>query len=121
MPLNPAYTANEYAFYLGEPRVQALMIQADMDSPAREVARARGLRIIDLWPRREAEAGLFTLADMDSLSIDAPTYAQPDDVAVVLHTSGTTSQPKSVPLTHINICATAETSTSYRCFTLPAS
>jgi amino acid adenylation domain-containing protein len=45
---------------------------------------------------------------MDSLSIDAPTYAQPDDVAVVLHTSGTTSQPKSVPLTHINICATAE-------------
>jgi len=34
--------------------------------------------------------------------------AGPDDVALVLHTSGTTSRPKIVPLLHRNVCATAE-------------
>src|SRR5205823_5790991 len=36
-----------------------------------------------------------------------PGFAQPDDVALVLHTSGTTSRPKLVPLTHTNICTAA--------------
>jgi acyl-CoA synthetase (AMP-forming)/AMP-acid ligase II len=32
--------------------------------------------------------------------------AQPDDVALVLHTSGTTGRPKAVPLTHKNLTRT---------------
>jgi long-subunit acyl-CoA synthetase (AMP-forming) len=31
----------------------------------------------------------------------------PDDIALVLHTSGTTSRPKIVPLAHRNVCASA--------------
>ena len=34
-------------------------------------------------------------------------YARADDVALVLHTSGTTSRPKIVPLSQTNICASA--------------
>jgi acyl-CoA synthetase (AMP-forming)/AMP-acid ligase II len=37
----------------------------------------------------------------------APTYAQPDDISMVLHTSGTTSRPKIVPLSQRNLCASA--------------
>jgi amino acid adenylation domain-containing protein len=107
VPFNPAYSAHEFAFYLTELRVQALMIHADLDSPARSVAHAHGLRIIELWPRREAEAGLFTLAGASPLHADVSGYARPDDVALVLHTSGTTSQPKVVPLTHANLCTSA--------------
>ena len=33
--------------------------------------------------------------------------AQPEDVALVLHTSGTTARPKIVPLTHENLCRSA--------------
>src|SRR2546423_402084 len=33
--------------------------------------------------------------------------AQPDDVALVLHTSGSTSRPKIVPLLHRNVTASA--------------
>ena len=32
----------------------------------------------------------------------------PEDVALILHTSGTTSKPKMVPLTHLNLCTSAK-------------
>ena len=34
-------------------------------------------------------------------------WRRPDDVALLLHTSGTTSRPKLVPLTHANLAASA--------------
>ena len=33
--------------------------------------------------------------------------AEPHDIALILHTSGTTSRPKIVPLSHRNVCASA--------------
>src|SRR5204863_88658 len=47
-PLNPAYQANELAFYLDDLRAEALVIGATLDSPAREVAANRGIEILDL-------------------------------------------------------------------------
>ena len=49
-PLNPAYSANEFDFYLADLHAQALIVQAGMDSPARAVAQAHGLQIIELSP-----------------------------------------------------------------------
>ena len=60
--LNPGHSTDEFDFYLTKLRAQALIIQTDMDSPARAVAQARGLPLIELSPIREAEAGIFTLA-----------------------------------------------------------
>ena len=55
----------------------------------------------------KAEAGLFTLTGEATAHATLHGFAQPDDVALVLHTSGTTSRPKLVPLTHTNICTSA--------------
>lgn len=33
-------------------------------------------------------------------------FAEPEDIALVLHTSGTTGKPKAVPLTHKNLTTT---------------
>ena len=83
------------------------MIQSGMDSPARAVARARGIAIIELSPVLEAEAGIFTLTgSADSHTVRTGSVV-PEDVALVLHTSGTTSRPKIVPLTQSNICGSA--------------
>jgi acyl-CoA synthetase (AMP-forming)/AMP-acid ligase II len=55
----------------------------------------------------DAEAGVFALAgDVRSHPVDSG-FSQSDDVALVLHTSGTTSRPKIIPLTHGNLCASA--------------
>ena len=103
-PLNPAYGAREFDFYLSDLNAKALLTLSGMDSPASSVARNHGIPIIELVPNFEAEAGLFALTGEKGASPAAGGYAQPGDAALVLHTSGTTSRPKIVPLTHKNLC-----------------
>ncbi|MBV8455545.1 MAG: AMP-binding protein [Acetobacteraceae bacterium] len=107
-PLNPAYKTEEFEFYLSDLGAKALVIAEGMESPARTVADARNIPIVELTSGDDT-AGAFTLRAPDNLSAttDAGGLAQPDDVALVLHTSGTTSRPKIVPLRHVNITATA--------------
>jgi acyl-CoA synthetase (AMP-forming)/AMP-acid ligase II/acyl carrier protein len=105
-PLNPAFTAEEFDFYLSDLEAKALMTLANWETPARAVARARGIGLIELTPSPEA-AGLFTMRGLPQRLSTEPGVADPSDVALVLHTSGTTSRPKMTPLTQANICASA--------------
>ena len=47
-PLNPAYRQGEFDFYLSDLNAKALVILEGMDSPARAVASARGIPIIEV-------------------------------------------------------------------------
>ena len=55
----------------------------------------------------EAYAGAFTIRGKPTHGPVQRGLAQPDDVALVLYTSGTTGQQKLVSLTHKNICCSA--------------
>ncbi len=111
-PLNPAYRDDEFAFYLADLKAAALIVAQGSDTPARAVAQRLGLRILELVPG-PAE-GDFTLAAAGAPAEPAPAApaadpgaAMPDDTAMLLHTSGTTSRPKLVPLSQRNLCASA--------------
>jgi acyl-CoA synthetase (AMP-forming)/AMP-acid ligase II len=106
-PLNPAYRADEFEFYLSDLRARALIVMQGSDSPAVAVAQRLGVRVLHLLPL--ACAGDFTLAGLDAMATPAPDggAARPGDVSMVLHTSGTTSRPKIVPLTQANLAASA--------------
>ncbi len=108
-PLNPAYKTEEFAFYLGDLNARALVTQAGIDSPAREAAAIRGIPVVELVPDVDGPAGAFTLVPPEGLvgRTACPGDAKTEDVALVLHTSGTTSRPKIVPLRHINVTASA--------------
>lgn len=110
-PLNPAYRREEFEFYLSDLHAKALVIQHGTDSPARAVAAALGIPVLDLSAPEHAAAGEFELAaragESRAATPVAPGFAEADDAALVLHTSGTTSRPKIVPLRHRNITATA--------------
>ncbi len=105
-PLNPAYKEEEYDFYLSDLNAKALVVMADDDGPALAAATKSGMAIIRLNVPEGAPAGYFELTSDAKGSTDttAPTA---DNVALILHTSGTTSRPKIVPLLQSNVAASA--------------
>jgi acyl-CoA synthetase (AMP-forming)/AMP-acid ligase II len=105
-PMNPAYEAEELDRYFADLQPRALIMEAGIDSAARRVALARGVRVVELLTASDAEAGLFTLAGNQD-RVPSHDAVSPGDVALLLLTSGTTARPKIVPLTHTNICTSA--------------
>ncbi len=106
-PLNPTYTAAEFEFYLSDLMARAVIVASGIDSPVRAVAKARGIAVIELSVRQDAEAGLFDLDGEAGVPPARGGLAEACDVALVLHTSGTTSRPKIIPLSHTNLCSSA--------------
>jgi oxalate---CoA ligase len=96
-PLNPSYTRAELEFYLDDLDARALVTGPGVEGTVRGLAEERGLAIVewDLAAPAGAAAG----------SGEGPEH---DDPALVLHTSGTTARPKIVPLTHRNLCVSAQ-------------
>ncbi|MEO5695690.1 MAG: AMP-binding protein, partial [Burkholderiaceae bacterium] len=90
-PLNPAYRADEFEFYLTDLEAKALIVERASTSPAVDAARKLGVQLIELGVDDGAAAGYFSLQVQEAA---APCGhggpAQADDVAMVLHTSGTT-------------------------------
>ena len=109
-PLNPAYRASEFDFHLADLDCKALLVPSRSTSPAIAVAKTRGLPILELVPLAE-EAGLFALHEPVAGSPSGCPkggFAQQGDVALALHTSGSTARPKLALLSHKNICASAD-------------
>jgi acyl-CoA synthetase (AMP-forming)/AMP-acid ligase II len=106
-PLNPAYRQDEFEFYLEDLKAKALIVEAGSESPALRAAEKLGVALITLTPEPKGGAGAFRLSGVTRGTASRPGLAEPDDVALILHTSGTTSRPKIVPLTQANIWTSA--------------
>jgi acyl-CoA synthetase (AMP-forming)/AMP-acid ligase II/acyl carrier protein len=112
VPLNPNFTEDEFARYFGEFRLTALLTSADANPAVRRVAQSLGISVIDILPRTSQTAGSFALADegrpqsQDEFA-SGGEFASAADDAFILMTSGTTSRPKTVPLTHASVCLSA--------------
>src|SRR5436190_5490534 len=101
-PLNPAYRTDEFEFYLSDLKARALILDQAGHLAAEEAAARLKLPILRLKVEDGAPAGEFTLAGAAVEPTTLPGAAQADDIALVLHTSGTTSRPKIVPLSQKN-------------------
>ncbi len=110
-PLNPNYRSEEFDFYIDDVDAKALIIQADFAEQAHKVARTRGITIFELHRKPNAAAGTFDLKIASAGDIAADPlpldFLSLDDFALILHTSGTTSRPKRVPLKQRNLCGSA--------------
>ena len=106
-PLNPSYRRDEFEFYLSDLNAKALLVLKASDSPAVAVAKDRGIAILELEPQQAEPAGVFSIRGELGAGSTSGGLSQTEDIALVLHTSGTTSRPKIVPLTHANVCASA--------------
>ena len=102
-PLNPAYKKSEYAFYLEDLGPKLVIVDEASQNPVVEAAAELGIEVVEAKIAENAPAGSFTLFDATA----TPIPASAEDEALVLHTSGTTSRPKVVPLLQKNILASA--------------
>jgi acyl-CoA synthetase (AMP-forming)/AMP-acid ligase II len=107
-PLNPAYGRSELDFFLGDLAATILLVAGELSPSAgeavRDISRAHGIPVVEFSQRQGAASGVIAL-DGQALDGSLSVRAEPHDVALLLHTSGTTSRPKLVPLTHGNLMA----------------
>ena len=87
--------------------VAALLTRADMNSASRHVAHTLGIPVIDLSTRPNEGAGAFSIVGQATRRIVDDEFASSADDAFILLTSGSTSRPKMVPLTHASVCLSA--------------
>jgi len=106
-PLNPAYSETEFEFYLSDLDAKGIIVQRGIDTAARAAAKKLGVTVFELCTDGNAGSGAFQLAGVPAAGPPS-SFGRTDDVALVLHTSGTTARPKLVPLSHGNLCASAE-------------
>ena len=108
-PLNPAYREDEFDFYLSDLETRLLVVEEGSETPALPVAAKLGIPVARL--KRSADLttiGFDLVGDRVKPGPSLKGVAESEDIALVLHTSGTTSRPKMVPLSHRNICASAQ-------------
>ena len=102
-PLNPAYTADENKFYLDDMKCSALVVNKGQGAVARQAAAAYRIPVLEISWDASAKTLVLTSEGKALVGKPAKLAPQPSDVCLILHTSGTTSRPKAVPLTHRNL------------------
>ena len=106
-PLNPSYRQDEFEFYMGDLGAKALIVEVGSASPAIAAAEKLGVALLTLTSEPQFGAGAFRLSGASTGVSALPGQAESGDVALILHTSGTTSRPKIVPLTQANLWTSA--------------
>ena len=103
-PLNPAYTADEFRFFLGDLKARAVIVPAAGAEPAIEQAAAAATTpLVHVHPVNGA-AGAIRFEAGSRAERGTP---RGEHEALALHTSGTTARPKLVPLSHGNLSTSA--------------
>src|SRR5216683_2197809 len=101
-PLNPAYKEEEFRFYLEDVGARFLIVAPGEAEAARRAIPA-GSKIIDA--SIDGGGGLRVGGDGRANGRDLSVQSSAADIGLVLHTSGTTSRPKRVPLRNDNLAA----------------
>ncbi|HVB82629.1 MAG TPA: acyl--CoA ligase [Candidatus Binataceae bacterium] len=102
-PLNPAYKGGELRFSLEDSQARAIIAESD-NLLAKDVAAAVD---VPMWQAAVDSSGRVNVAGVPAKSRDTDAPPVPGDIALFMHTSGTTGRPKVVPLTHANVLSSA--------------
>ena len=103
-PLNPSYKESEYEFYLKDLKPALVIVTENSENPVIRAAERLSIPVVEAKVMEGSPAGVFELFENE----ENPSPSTVDMEALVLHTSGTTSRPKVVPLLQRNIAASVQ-------------
>ena len=103
-PLNPNYKLEEFEFYLQDLKPKIVIIEKNSNNVVVKAANKLSIPLCEIKYDDNSSSGDFNLFEKS----DSYLLPKEDDEALVLHTSGTTSKPKIVPLSNKNIFTSAE-------------
>jgi len=115
-PLNAAYTEAEFRFYIEDAGSKVVVVHANGHANRAEpaVEAAKGLSL-PIWAAECTKLGDTNASIGVGVSTATalgekrdPSQPSPEDEVLFLHTSGTTSRPKGVPLSHRNLVTSLE-------------
>jgi acyl-CoA synthetase (AMP-forming)/AMP-acid ligase II/acyl carrier protein len=106
-PLNPSFTADEWQRYFAELRAAALITHPAIDPASRRAAISLGIPVLDLSASSRSAPDLFSIAGPARVHHGGDDFGSATDDAFILLTSGTTSRPKTIPLSHASVCLSA--------------
>ena len=111
-PLNPAYKQDEFEFYIEDVKSAIVLVPKgayQSKSPAVKAAQRFNAAIAESYwddAKKEVALDVKELGQLRGKPKQPVLKPEPEDTALVLHTSGTTSRPKVVPLSHRNLTRT---------------
>jgi acyl-CoA synthetase (AMP-forming)/AMP-acid ligase II len=106
-PLNPNYRERDFDFYIGDLKPKAVILPVGAISPVEPVATAHGIPVWRMACEPERDSFTCRLEGAGDACPAGSEVAKPEDIALILHTSGTTSRPKMVPLSQRNLATSA--------------
>ena len=101
-PLNAAYKEDEFRFYLEDVGARFLLVPPGEGEAARRAMPAGGTVI---EANLDDDGRLHLNGARAGKRLDSLDLSTSSDIGLVLHTSGTTSRPKKVPLLNENLIA----------------
>lgn len=104
VPLNPAFTLEEFRVALKVTRIDVLLTEDEFSSAAIQAANEASIPVLMLTAMASSGWEINTAVPLHPANANTVR----EHPAVVLQTTGTTSIPKVVPLTHHNLCTVAE-------------
>jgi len=102
-PLNPKYKPEEFAFYYEDIQAKALITLAGGPEAAMSATTPKMILI-----NAKVNPNGTLSFESASQAPGNPTTPNAEDVAMILHTSGTTSRPKRVPIRHRHLIASTQ-------------
>lgn len=104
LPLNPAYPTAELRYFLADSAARLLIADAADQARLDPMTESLPDHQKTIYIHKPQESGATWLKDRSALR-DYPLPADPDQTAMMLYTSGTTSRPKGAQITHGNLTA----------------
>jgi len=111
LPLNTAYRADEIAYFIGNAEPAVVVCSPQNFGWVSQIAfKSGGRHVFTLSEQRNGSLLERATHHADQCE---PAVRQPDDLAAILYTSGTTGRSKGAMLSHENLAANAKTLHAY--------